>query len=280
MKTAILLLLFIFTNLIALDITLVPYTAKDSYTNSSNKSSKINGFYTKFKEPNYSIELDYETMSLESNSTTTKQTDYTLAYAYFIKNNYKIKTLYHQISNNAKTNSKVKAYLLGVEFYKKSIFNLGINLSYSSYDETSLAKEVYQTSPYFKISFGDYKSTMGKYVLKLDANGLYPKAQDTNTTSIKNNSSFGISLQQFKGDFSNMFSYYKGEEIFAVKDNGFSINNLNQLYTSGFSLSTRYRIYDDMGIKLLYKSDKFTAIDTNMDGERKRYLLLFDYTIK
>ena len=280
MKTAILLLLFIFTNLIALDITLVPYTAKDSYTNSSNKSSKINGFYTKFKEPSYSIELDYETMNLESNSTTTKQTDYTLAYSYFIKYNYKIKTLYHQLSNNAKTNSSVKAYLLGAEFYKKSIFNLGINLSYSSYDETSLTKEVYQASPYFKINFGDYKSTMGKYVLKLDANGFYPKAQDTNSSSIKNHSSFGISIHQFKGDFSNMFSYYKGEEILAVKDNGFSINNLNQLYTSGFSLSTRYSIYNGMGIKLLYKSDKFTEIDTNLDGERKRYLLLFDYTIK
>jgi len=280
MKIIITLFLLIFTNLVALETTLVPYMEQANYTNSYKNSSTINGLYTKFKEPEYIIELDYETMSLENNITTIKQTDYTLSYSYFLRDNYQLKTTYHQMSNDANLSSSAKVYLLGVKYFKRNSFNLGLDISYSSYDKTALATEIYQLTPSLAINFGDYKSTMGKYIVKVETNIIYPKSIDTNNTNVKDCASYTISLTQFKGDFINKVSFYTGEEIFAVKDNGFSINNYNELYTSGYALSTRYSIYEDLGIFLSYKRDNFTEIETNNKSKIQRYLLLLDYTIK
>ena len=282
MKIIITLLLLIFTNLIALDITLVPYTEQTNYKNSVKKSSTINGFYTKFKEPTYYIELDYETMNLDNNETVTtiKQTDYTLAYSYYLKQNYQFKTAYHKMSNNNKIASSGNTYLFGIKYFKKNKFDLGLDISYSNYDKTALTQDIYQLKPYFEITFGDYKSTMGKYILKIDSNVFYPKATDTNSTNIKNCSSYGISIQQIKGDFINKFSAYKGKEIFAVKNNGFSINNQNELYTSGYTLFTRYSVSENLGVSFSYKRENFTEIDSNIKSNLQRYLLLLDYTIK
>ncbi|MEA2100641.1 MAG: hypothetical protein U9P72_10990 [Campylobacterota bacterium] len=282
MKIIITFLLLTLTNLIALDITLIPYMAHTSYQDSSKQNSSINGFYTNFKEPSYSVELNYENKSLDYNSSDKKlkQTDYTVAYSYLIDDNYRLKTAYHQLSSNAEKSSKAKIYFAGLQYFKKNRFDLGVDISYSSYDKTALATDIYQAKPYFGITFGDYKSTMGKYVVKINTNLFYPKGGDSNSTYVNNSSSYSISIKQFKGDFHNMISAYKGEELFAVKDNGFSVNNQNELYTTGYTISTRYTIDEDMGLKLSYTNEIFRDIDIEIESKLQRYLVLFDYTIR
>jgi len=283
MKKIIAFLLLTFTSLVALDITLVPFVANNSYSDSSKSNSSTKGLYTNFKTPTYSIEFCYENENIDTNSSTTptiNQTDYTLAYNYIIDENYKTKVLYNQISNNLDTNSKTTVYLLGLSYAQKGSFSLGLNISESIYDDTALVDDIYQISPSFKITFGDYESTMGKYILELNADGFYPKGVDSNSSYLKNSSSFGFSLKQYKGDFSNKFSYYKGNRLFGVSDGGFSVNNLNDLYTSGISFSSRYKITNSIGFKVVYKNEKFTEIETDLKAKLSRYLFLFDYTIK
>jgi len=282
MKFILFIFLLTFTSLFALDITLVPYMEKSSYKNNYKHSSSVNGFYTKFSTKQYSLELNYENTSLDYNSTLTNytQTDYTFSYSLYLSKNYRLKTAYHNMSGDSKQNISAKVYSLGLQYLKKRSFDLGVDLTYSDYSKSESVNDVYQTNTYARVTFGDYKSLMGKYIVKLDVSFIHPKSLDSNSTLSSSYTSYGLSLKQFKGDFINSIGTWGGEQIYAVKDNGFSIYSLNELYNSSYYISSRYAVSENMGITFSYKVEKFNDLDTLKDDSVRRYLLSLDYTIK
>ena len=276
------LLLLAFTQLLAFDITLAPYMTKANYKDASKDSSSTNGFYTKFKSPEYSIALNYETTTLDYNATTSqlKQNDYTISYSQKISNNYNINALYHKISTSGEKDFSADIYLLDTQFYKTNKFTTGISLAYSSYGSDALAKNVYQAKAYASTYFGDYKSTMGKYLIKADATIISPDGEDTNSTLNTQYTSISLTIKQYKGDFINTVSGWMGDRIYAVEDNGFTVYNLNELHSSGFYLSSRYAITRNMGVQLSYTGERFKDLDVNMNDSMQKYLLSLDYTIR
>lgn len=282
MRLITLLLFLAFTQLLALDITLAPYMTKANYKDASKDSSSTKGFYTKLKAPEYSIELNYETTALDYNATTSqlKQNNYVISYSQKISNNYNLKALYHKLSTSGEEDFSANIYLLDLQFYKKSRLNAGTSFAYSSYGSDALAKSVYQVKAYLGTYFGDYKSIMGKFLIKTDATIIYPNGEDSNSTLDTHYTSIGLTIKQYKGDFINTISSWMGEKLYSVEDNGFTIYNLNELHTSGYYLSSRYAITKNMGVQLSYTSESFEDLDISINDSMQKILLSFDYTIR
>ena len=282
MKFITLALLLALTQLLALEITLAPYITKAYYKDVSKDSSDAKGFYTKFNTLEHALELNYEKTALDYNDTALqlKQNDYTISYSQNISDTYKIKALYHQISASTDQNLSAKVYLLDLQFYKKNRFNVGAIATYSSYGSSALANDVYQAQAYAGFTYGDYRSLMGRYILKTDATIIYPKTNDSNSTLSTQYSSLSVTLKQYKGDFINTLGGWIGERIYAVEDHGFTVYNLNELHTSGFYLSSRYAITKNFGLQLSYTNERFEDLNINIDDSMKKYLFSLDYTIR
>lgn len=270
-----------FTHLLAFDIILVPYVEKSSYKNDYKSSSKVEGIYTKVLDKDYSLELNYEKMDLDYTSISQlKQTDYTIAYSLYFTNYYRLKTAYHKISGNSNKNPNATIYFLGLQYLKKNSYDIGIDFANSSYDSSILVNDLHQMTTYARITFGEYKSLMGKYTIKFDNTLIYPQNLALDSIFDKKYSSYGVALKQYKGDFINSIGGFKGKEIFSVKDNAFNVHNLNELYTSSYYISTKYKVSEYTGFTLSYKSENFTDFETNKDDTTQKYLFSLDYTIR
>ncbi len=281
MKIISLVLFLFFTRLFAMDITLVPYVAYSEYQKDAKDKALIRGVYTKFTNPKYSVELNIEKTNLDYNRTyDTTQNDFVLAYSQLLSNNYKFHSSLHYISSDNNQSDKTKVIFLGLQRFKQNKFDLGIEFAYSRYEETALAENIGQARVYGGLTFGDYKSMMGKYIAKLGATLLYPEYTNSNSSLKSNYSSYDISLTQFKGAFINKVSYWYGEQLYGVRDRGFVVYNLNELHESGIYISSRYSLYEDMGLSLTYTKENFNDLDTNIDDCMERILLSFDYTIR
>jgi len=278
MRLFIFVLLFSITQLLAYEITLAPYMTQAKYKNSSKDSSSTNGLYTKYKAKNYAIALSYEQTSLDYNTTDEElnQKDITLSYTQRISNNYNLKTAYHQISSSSDNNISADIYFLGLEYYKKNRFSVGADFAYSAYD----TKNTYQIRTFAGISFGDYKSKMGKFLIKTDARMIYPQSEDTNNTLDSYYPSIGITIKQYKGDFVNTINGWMGERIYSVEDNGFTVYNLNELHSSGLYISSRYAITKTLGLQFSYTNESFEDLDLNIDDSMQKYFVSFDYTLR
>ena len=294
MKIIVSLLLIAFTNLLALDATFVPYAAESRYEGVTKDKSSITGLHTKFFTSDYSIELSYENTDFEyinqdddnstadSNSTTDKlkQTDLAISYSQLISKNYKINAGAHYITGDNNESHDAKVYFLGLKYFKKNRFDIGADLAYSTYDNNATADDVRQIRVYAGMTFGNYKSKMGKFITKVGATMIYPQYTDSNSTLKSRYSSYDLTVTQLKGAFINKLSWWSGKQMYAVKDRGFTVYNLNELHETGLTISSRYTIDKDMGLMLSYTKEQFIDLDVNQDDSMERLLVSFDYTFR
>lgn len=283
MKIVISFLLLAFTNLLAMDVTLVPYAADSKYEGISKDSSSITGLYSKFSTPNYSVELNYENMNLEDINSSVdkiKQTDLVARYSQLLSDYYKLNAGAHFIKSDNNESHDAKVYFLGVKYFKKNRFDVALDIVYSTYDNNATADDVRQIRLSTGKTFGNYKSKMGKFIAKVGARMIYLKYTDSNSTLDSRNSSYDLSLTQFKGAFINKISWWSGDQLYAVRDRGFSVYNLDELHETGITLSSRYSITKDMGLMLSYTKENFIDLELDEEDSMERILLSFDYTFR
>ena len=270
------------TNIFALNFTLVPYIASSTYEDVSKESSKIKGVYVKFYTPEYALEASYESNKIDYNSTigSVSQDDITLAYSQIISNNYRVKGALHYIESDQNASDKAEIYLLGAQYFKKNSLDMGVDISFSKYDKSAIADSVEQIRPYAGISFGHYNSLMGRYVVKAGATIIYPSYTDSNSSLESSYTSYDISLTQYKGNFITKLTLWRGDQLYSVRDNAFSVYNLNELHSAGIYLSSRYAFSQDMGLRVSFNREDFRDLDVDKIDKMQRYLLSFDYTIR
>jgi len=284
MKILISLLLFAITHLIAADITLVPYIAKTSYDKVPKKSSLIGGIYANYIEDDYVIEMGYENLKLDYNSTSAvkdlNQDDFVLSYSQLVTPSKKIKGAFHYILSNNKQSDNAKVIFVDLQHFKKNKFDIGLELAYSSYDKSAVADDVRQAKLYYGMTFGDYKSTMGRYIVKIGATMISSEYTDSNSSLDTTLNSYDLSITQHKGNFTNKLTWWDGDRLNAVKDDAFTVQNLNELYTTGLTLSTKYAIDRDMGLIVSYSKESFLDLDVNIKDKSERFLFSFSYIFR
>ena len=262
MKNFTLLALFltIYTNILANDVIFAPFYGSSTYKNATKDKATNYGFY--FKNGNFKSVIEYQDVKYSpdnndsniTNPSNFTQTNLSLAYKFNIAKNTDLLTSLQYINSSNKNYDGLYSVLLGIK-KKFNNFSLGLNYSYSDYSNTTI-KTVQQATPYIGFRFGDYKSLMGTYYIKIMNNFIMPDAKVQSISS--DYSTFGISLTQNKGDFQNFVQYWSGDSIFAIRDNGLSIQNFEEIYEKALSISSKYSFSSTTSVQLSYIEKDFS----------------------
>jgi len=265
------------TKLLASDSTLIPYLSQTDYSDGSKSDSTIGGLYYRYSTATHTYELGFEKIALkfnDSNTSDLKQDDITFVYSYQMDKNYKLKTGLHYILSNESYINKTTIFLLGLGYIEKKSFKLGANLAISLYSSSALASKIIQLKPYYGFTYGERNSVMGKFYTKFNMYIIHPKEI---TTSLKHTYySYELELNHSKGNFTNKVSGWIGEQLYALRDNGFTVYNLNEEHNGGFSISSRYSINSDIGLKLAYVYEDFNEIGSTTATIMNRIVLSCD----
>jgi len=263
-------------------IAVAPYLGFASYDSNTSDKDTLIGMYSIMIEDTYSIEFSIESRTLTYTDTTKlKQINLATSYKAKLKNNIKLNTLFHYISSNQDQSDGTIITLFGAEKKYKNNLELGLQASASFYNLDSLAKKIFQIKPTIEFDYGHKSSKWGALHPKISFYYIKPSAE--NVTTLENSYfSTELELTHINSTFINKASIWFGEQLYAVRDNGFTIYNLNELHTKGWSISSRYKIDNNLGAKLSYTNENYQTFSAATLGTKEekmsRILLVADFS--
>ncbi|WP_456479019.1 hypothetical protein [Nautilia sp.] len=241
----------LFTSLFASNFT--PYAAYISYSkNTAKDSAYILGFYVSDYEAPYKTEIDAEFLNLKyKDSPDYRQGDLTFVLNYYQGFNYKYRIGIHNIfasspetvtyqppsrfasATTATVYKSDYSFVLfaGATYYEYLHFNANMDFYFSSYDNV----KVYQITPKFGYSFGDYKSPEGSFYIEGKINFIN-LSNNTQTPEDKY-TNFDVKLQNFKGPWVTTFKISLGKSAYKVDNDGFVVYNLGEEYKNSYEIS-------------------------------------------
>ncbi len=270
----------IVSNLLAANFVVVPYVALMDYKDTYKSDALLGGVYAKYSTPTKDYEFAYENTTINSKSTTLqdiKKSDYSFLYSHTLNNNYKVRGGIHLVISNNTTGDDVQSYFGGIEYFQKQHFSLGFDAYYSLYAQSELGKEVLQLKPYYGFKFGEYGSTMGAFSAKLSYYHIY-FMQKSKATLNRSYLSYEVEINHHKGDFYTKLKAWTGKQVYAIRDNGFTLYNLYEKHKGGWSLSSKYALNDRLGLRASYINEVYSNIGTSSLSYTNTYLLSGEYS--
>jgi len=258
----------LFSHLVAKDAQFTPFVGSTTYDNAIKEKTQNYGiYYTGKKDFKFLIEYS-DTKSAKNFN----QTNIALSDRFNINDSLDIQMALNYINSSSKEYDGIYSIVLGTK-KELSHFNLGLDLAYSVYNN-SVLKSVTQISPHLSFNYGNYKSLMGLYTLKLNYDSIRP---DSKVNSLSSEySTFGFTLTQFKAKFQNSLQYWFNDHIFAVRDQGMNVQNHEDIYENALSISSKYNLSPTTSVQLYFiKKDYHQYAQTNTSHLKS--FLLFGY---
>ncbi len=171
------------------------------------------------------------------------QTDFTFVYTNInqLLRNHIFKFGFHYINSDDELTDQGKILYFQASYYRPYSWNAGVELAYSIYDNSSIDLNVVQVRPHFGLYFG----FLGKRFYT-ESRLYYIHTDETIGTSLKNYYSFEQMLSTFVGKADFMLSGWVGQQIFAVKNEGFVVYNLADKYLGGVTFEAGYKLTENL----------------------------------
>jgi hypothetical protein len=195
------------------------------------------------------------------------QTDVTFAYTNtgHLMTNHHIRGGIHYInSDDALTDECF--ILFGKIFYLKDpVWNAGLEIDYSIYEKSSTDTHVVQAVPSigFYLIQNSYQET-----LYTESKLYYIHKSKRLETSQHSFVSFEQSLRYELSPFDATIAAWVGEQMFAVKDDGFTVYNRQDKYDGGIQFDAGYTIDNRLRIGLIIGYDWLEHTQTNDEAAR------------
>lgn len=267
------LLVLLYTNICAKENTLSPFIGSTNYYTSDKDKAYNLGIYFKSKDIKAVLENKKTIYSSDSNLSDFSQLSFAAKYDFYNKNDLNAYTTINLIHSSNSEYNGISSILVGLN-KELRIFTLGTNLSYSHYSNTYV-KSVIQVSPYIGFSFGDYKSLMGNFYTKIIFDSISP---DSNVGGIKKDySTYALSITHNKNNFQTLFEYWFKDHIFALHDDGLTIQNYEEVYENSLSLSVLYKFSYNMSFQLSYIKKDYRDYDEQSKSKLKNYMMFLYY---
>lgn len=259
--------------------TVMPYSAYIKYGGGTTKNHGfVAGLYTSVKKGLNKAELNLEHTKIYYNSSSTRskldQSDLTFIYTRYQGYNLLYKAGFHYIASGDTQTDNGKVFMLGASYYKYLKYNVGANLYYSDYHNSTPSLHIWQLNPHAGYNFGNYYSSIGSFYLQADYN--YIHINNATSHSLNNNyHSFGLSLSNYNGPWTTTISGWIGKRVYMVDNGGFTVYNLGEEYKAGIKLSTQYAISSKSSIKAQYEYSKFKDVS---NAHSNTFLLSYTHT--
>jgi len=248
------------------------------YSGTTTKDEgSVGGIYLSAFESPWKVELDAEHTNIKYKSSIPKlkQTDLTAKINYYQGYNLAYNIGFHYIDTTDKPTDEAKIYMAGILYYKTLKYNAGVDIYYSDYSNLSTSPKLYQISPKAGFNFGNYSSAIGSFYAEAKIDYIaVSKNKDEN--NLKNSyTSVELTLNNYNGNFTTSISGWSGKRVYAVENNGFVVNNLNNEQKYGFKISENYKIDKAQSVKIEYAHTKF---EDNGDSKSNNIIANYSYS--
>ncbi|HEC85571.1 MAG: hypothetical protein DRR19_17410 [Candidatus Parabeggiatoa sp. nov. 1] len=252
---------------------LLIYYAPIDYRDSTYRDEgKITGIYGAFRpEPGYVWEGAVENINLSYQSLDDlDQTDITLAFTRQKQNRHAYRMGFHSISTtHIETDSSV-TWFAGFNRYHPYDDLYGGTLYYTRHPDSD--RQVWQFVPKVQKYLGDIITT-GTFLIEGKLNLINVLEEGNSDTYF----SAEGDITWYYRSFQLMVGAWAGEQIYAVRNDGFTVYNLPYKHTGGFKFQAGYAVTNNTSIKLGIAQELVTETD-GVKSDVTIYMLSLGYT--
>ncbi len=175
------------------------------------------------------------------------QTDFTLAYTNTgqILKNHAIRLGFHYISSDDDLTDQGKIYFAKVTYFRPAEWNAGLEIDYSDYSDSNVDLDVFQIRPHY----GFFFSAFGRRLYSETRFYYIHKDKDVGV-SMDNYYSLEQVFTYTVGNMDYKLAGWVGQQIFAVKNEGFVVYNLADRYLGGLEAEVGYRLENNLRLAL------------------------------
>ncbi|MEK7432968.1 MAG: hypothetical protein AABZ74_07550 [Cyanobacteriota bacterium] len=235
------------------------YVSPLVYLNSSRNLSVAVGGYGYFNiEKLHLFEASSSFNYLNSSSPVSLE-NLALSYSNFQLDNNSIRFGANILNTSYKNNDQGFVAFLGDNYNLSENFSAGLDVSASFYNYYTNFKPVLQINPSLVFSGGDFYSE-GTFFVKLK--GYYINIPDELAAGV-----LLLKRNCYSGEFSAGYNYFNiwdinfsawaGSQVFAVRNNGFSVYNSPEEHFAGYGISAKYSLSEEMDLTLGLHNEHF-----------------------
>jgi hypothetical protein len=221
-------------------MTVAPYYAYLDYGHDSIKSyGDIWGIYGLLSAVN-SLEADYEYTDLQfRDGLRLNQHDCSAVYSYLEVPDLKLRLGGHAIANNDPFSNGAWIVLAGAHVYQTDRWDVGADAYFTRYDGQPANKSITQIVPHLGI-----RQPVNECLsLRADLRGYYITTdREVWSTDKEDFYSLEARVGLDRDDWGLGLFGWTGEQVFAVRQDGFIVFNLNELHTGGYGGELRCHV--------------------------------------
>lgn len=248
---------------------IVLYGGALEYSDSSKDNGWFAGAYFQKSLVEDRLEFAYERTEVDYIDVDTlalKQNDFTLIWTHYLSSSYSVRLGGHYIDSNDILSDGAYSLFAGIKYFEGYAFDMGVDGYYSTYDDylsddqATKGLDVIQIVPSIGFTFGQYYSSIGSFYAKLSYDYIRPENEGLAQLRDSYHSA-AISLKNFNGKWTTTVGGWAGKQVFAMRNEGFVMYNLNEEHRGGAELSVHYAFSDRSGLKVQYGYESFKEPD-------------------
>lgn len=247
------------------------YSYQIDYPGSSLKDngSVTTGYLRSGDDKTYNMEFALSRTHIDyKNTSDLDQTDVVFAYTNTgdILPNHNIRGGIHYIDSDDDLTDDGFVLFGKMIYSRETTWDAGLELDYSIYEDSSTDLRVFQVAP----SMGFYLTQdPSQGVLYTESKLYYIHKNKDLAISRHNFFSFEQTLSYYQSPFDAKVSAWVGEQMFAVKNDGFVVYNLQDRYNGGIKFDAGYTIENRLRIGLVVGYDWLKHTETNDRAAQK-----------
>lgn len=239
-----------------LSLSLVPYAGYADYQHSATKRhATLGGLYGSLGYTTAHLveaEVDYMDIAREGINAL-NQWDTTLVYSNFSLANWKLRLGGHYIATNDRPTDSAWVVFAGADYYVPYAWDLGLDAYSTQYPNYTPSLEVLELTPHWGVTMlkgSDYsvRNELKGYWIHL-ANRI--PGDRTNYFSAEDKVSY------YCGAWTLATFGWVGQQVFAVRGDGFTVYNLAETHRGGYGLEASYAFTKSLSVTLRASQEFF-----------------------
>jgi hypothetical protein len=199
------------------------------------------------------------------------QWDFTLAYDNYSIPHLKLRAGGHYVTSEDRYTDAGWVAFGGAEYYDLNHWTVGVDGYFTQYPKFQTHLEVVQIVPHFGISFWHGENfSWNNDVLGYWIRPNQDLLQQRDFFSIEDK----LSLNWRRWTFSAFG--WTGQQVFAVRDNGFALYNLSEEHKTGYGVEVRYFFSEHFALTLRANREEFRDIATTPNASSDMYLAMLN----
>lgn len=251
-----------------------PYVAYLDYHGTASKDhANLAGIYTAFGyglEHLVEAEADY-IQKFYRGYPSLSQWDFTLAYDNYSIPHLKLRAGGHYVAGEDRYTDEGWVVFGGAEYYVLNRWAVGVDGYFTQYPKFQTHLEVVQIVPHFGVTFWhgenfSWNNDVRGYWIRPNQDYL----QQRDFYSIEDK----LSLNWRRWTFSAFG--WTGQQVFAVRDNGFALYNLGEEHKAGYGLEVRYIFSEHFALTLRANREEFRDIASTPNASSDMYMAMLN----